>query len=77
MVYLELQGGKERGLDLGPQAGAAARVAAAQNARGDAPRSRPQAPRSTPEERAAHTAFVDVMLKDKALWRTLGFTLDA
>ena len=77
MVYLELQGGKERGLDLGPQAATAARLAADIKAGGYAPRPRPLARRSTAEERTAHAAFVDSVLKDKALWRTLGFALDA
>ena len=77
MVYLELQGGKERGLDLGPQAATAARLAADIKAGGYSPRPRPLPPRSTVEERVAHTAFVDKVLKDKALWRTLGFELEA
>jgi DNA polymerase-3 subunit epsilon len=75
MVYLELQGGKERGLDLGVQAGGGAQLAAVK-AHGHGPRPRPLAARSTAEERAAHIAFVDKTLKDKALWRTLGFPLD-
>src|SRR5579875_234759 len=74
MVYLELQGGKERGLDLGLQgSGAVHAMAAPQTAYG--PRPRPLAPRSTPEERAAHLAFVDRTLKETALWRTLGYPL--
>jgi DNA polymerase III subunit epsilon len=76
MVYLELQGGKERGLDLGPQAKAGAALAVVA-AGGYAPRPRPLPLRSTPEERAIHAAFVDKTLKEKALWRTLGFALDA
>ena len=76
MVYLELQGGKERGLDLGPQGRSGAQLAAA-TAGGYGPRPRPLQARSTAEERLAHVAFVDAMLKDKALWRTLGFALDA
>ena len=76
MVYLELQGGKERGLDLGPQSRAGGQLAAVR-AGGYGPRPRPLAPRSTADERAAHTAFVDRMLKDKALWRTLGLPLEA
>ena len=77
MVYLELQGGKARSLDLGPQAAAAARIAADIKAGGYGPRPRPLSARSSAEERSTHTAFVDKMLKDKALWRTLGFQLDA
>lgn len=76
MVYLELQGGKERDLDLGPQSGAASRQAAHVKAGAYGPRPVPLAARSTLEERAAHLAFVDGTLKDKALWRTLGFDLD-
>ena len=72
MVYLELQGGKERGLDLGPQAASAARLAADIQAGGYGPRPRPLAPRSSAEERAIHARFVDTVLKEKALWRTLG-----
>ena len=78
MVYLELQGGKERALDLSPTA----RKPVASQAAGEpvtlggyGPRPRPLAARSTLEERAAHLGFVDRMLKDRALWRTLG--LDA
>lgn len=67
MVYLELRGGKERGLDLGPvRASAAVITAAAVSSYG--PRPRPLAPLSTAEERAAHAEFVRAVLKDKALW---------
>jgi DNA polymerase III subunit epsilon len=66
-VYLELRGGRERGLDL---------AAAATRERADAasirgaygPRPRPLAPRSTEDERAAHAAFVQRALKDGAVW---------
>jgi len=68
MVYLELQGGKERGLDLAP-AGQVGLVAGGRPG-GYGPRPRPLAPRSTPEERAAHDAFVASVLKDKAVWLT-------
>jgi DNA polymerase-3 subunit epsilon len=71
MVYLELQGGKERGLDLAPVAKAKAETAAVA-AGGYGPRPRPLAPRSTEEERAAHSAFVAKALKDKAIWTKLG-----
>ena len=74
MVYLELQGGKERGLDLGgPKAASAAVAAEAIRIGGYGPRPRALPPQVSGEERSAHTAFVDNMLKDKALWRTLGF----
>jgi DNA polymerase-3 subunit epsilon len=69
-VYLELRGGKERGLDLsvakGPSIGATAVVRADYG-----PRPRPLLPRSTAAERAAHAAFILRALKDKAIWRGL------
>jgi DNA polymerase-3 subunit epsilon len=66
-VYLELCGGKERGLDLSPaKVVAAAAQAAARNAYGARPR--PLEPRSTAEERAAHLEFVTKTLKEKAIW---------
>lgn len=69
-VYLELQGGKERALDL--------TVATVRRATGPVatgpygPRPRPLAPRSTESERAAHEAFVRGTLKDKAIWLKFG-----
>jgi DNA polymerase-3 subunit epsilon len=69
MVYLELRGGKERGLDLRPAATASTAISAvAVTTYG--PRPRPLAPLSTAEERAAHAEFVRTVLKDKALWLT-------
>ena len=66
-VYLELRGGKERGLDLTPKSvPVAASVTASRTAYG--PRPRPLAPCSTDEERAAHAEFVRRALKDKAVW---------
>jgi DNA polymerase-3 subunit epsilon len=65
-VYLELQGGRERGLDLTPAAVKTAVALAKQAAYG--PRPRPLDPRSTDDERAAHAAFVKKALKDKAVW---------
>jgi DNA polymerase-3 subunit epsilon len=65
-VYLELKGGKERGLDFSPSQAQAAAVEIVKAAYGARPR--PLAPRSSDEERAAHVAFVRVALKDKALW---------
>jgi DNA polymerase III subunit epsilon len=74
LVYLELQGGKERALDLAPEAAPSGDlICAPVIAYGPRPRALPL--RSTPDERAAHAAFVDKTLKDKALWRTLGFEL--
>ena len=69
-VYLELRGGRERGLDLNVKARRgteAATVAAAYGAR-----PRPLAPRSTDAERARHAEFVNAVLKDKAIWRRFG-----
>ena len=65
-VYLELQGGRERGLDLAIAGTRRATEAATIVAY--APRPRPLAPRSTAEERAAHAAFVRDVLKDGAVW---------
>jgi DNA polymerase-3 subunit epsilon len=71
MVYLELQGGKERGLDLKPQANRTTRQSSLNTAGGYGPRPRPLEPRSTPEEREIHTRFVAEVLKDDALWLKL------
>jgi DNA polymerase-3 subunit epsilon len=69
-VYLELRGGKERGLDLTVSKGSAIGPAfAARAAYG--PRPRPLEPRSTAAERAAHLEFVRRALKDNAIWRGL------
>jgi DNA polymerase-3 subunit epsilon len=70
MVYLELQGGKERGLDLSPIRAAAAE-AGVTVVGGYGPRPRPLAPRTSEAERAAHAAFVAGVLKDKAIWTKL------
>ena len=67
-VYLELCGGKERGLDLSPAQTARAAAAAAGERVAYGARPRPLAPRSTDEERAAHLQFIAQTLKDKALW---------
>jgi DNA polymerase-3 subunit epsilon len=66
-VYLELRGGKERRLDLTPQAAPVSAAATAART-AYAPRTRPLAPRSTDDERAAHAEFVRRALKDKAVW---------
>ncbi|MFI4973764.1 MAG: DNA polymerase III subunit epsilon [Caulobacterales bacterium] len=69
-VYLELNGGRERGLDLTPTAAAAAvGMVAARAVYGARPR--PLAPASTDLERARHAAFVREVLKDGALWLQL------
>jgi DNA polymerase-3 subunit epsilon len=68
-VYLELQGGRERGLDLALVGARRAVEAAAAIVYG--PRPRPLAPRSTAEERAAHAAFIRDVLKEGAVWLEL------
>jgi len=69
-VYLELQGGRERGLELTPQTARETAAAAPKTQYGARPRILPA--RSTVEERAAHLEFIRVNLKDKALWLKLG-----
>jgi DNA polymerase-3 subunit epsilon len=69
-VYLELHGGRERGLDLG---GASAPEAISVVAAGSyVARPRPLAPLLTEAERAAHAVFLETALKDKSLWSKLG-----
>jgi DNA polymerase-3 subunit epsilon len=68
-VYLELRGGRERGLDLAIVGARRTVEAAAAVAYG--PRPRPLGPRSTAEERAAHAAFVRDVLKEGAMWLEL------
>jgi len=72
-VYLELCGGKERGLDFAPAAVRQDRSLAAERTVYGA-RPRPLAPRSTEAERAAHLEFVRDVLKDKALWLKHGLS---
>ena len=70
-VYLELSGGKERGLDLSPKAVVvAAALSAERTAYGSRPRS--LAPRSTEAERASHADFVKEILKGGGVWAGLG-----
>jgi DNA polymerase-3 subunit epsilon len=71
MVYLELQGGKERRLDLAPAQRASAPVQGV-TVTSYGVRPRPLEPRASEDERAAHAAFVSKVLKDKALWLKLG-----
>ena len=75
-VYLELRGGKERVLDLSsaPVAGRSAGVAVPTAAYG--PRPQPLALRSSPEEQAAHIAFLAKALKDRALWEAYGVRVE-
>ncbi len=65
-VYLELQGGKERGLDL--TAAVVRQAVGAAMAASYGSRPRPLTPRLNDTERAAHEAFVRDVLKDKAVW---------
>jgi DNA polymerase-3 subunit epsilon len=71
-VYLELHGGKERGLDLAPRPKAKAVAVEGVTVGGYGPRLRPLVSRVTEDERAAHQAFIAKTLKDKAIWATLG-----
>ncbi len=69
MVYLELQGGKERDLGLGQLN--SQEIARTAMAFAHPPRPRPMAPRSTDAERSAHATFVAKVLQDKAVWLKL------
>ena len=77
-VYLELRGGKERGLDFSRPAPerAASAAAAIANPVNHGQRPRPLAARSTEAERAAHEAFVRKTLKSAALWARFGVAVD-
>jgi DNA polymerase-3 subunit epsilon len=66
-VYLELLGGKERGLDL-EMVGARAAAAQSANHVSYGARPRPLVSHITSAEAEAHEAFVKKYLKDKALW---------
>jgi DNA polymerase-3 subunit epsilon len=70
MVYLELRGGRERGLEL--SAVKAERTKVQLDAGGYGPRPRDLAQRITDDERAAHAAFLDKVLKGKGVWAELG-----
>src|ERR1700761_873453 len=69
-VYLELQGGRERRLELTPTRQKTPVAQATLTAYG--PRPRPLAPRSTPAERDRHLDWVRATLKDKAIWLKAG-----
>ncbi len=71
-VYLELQGGKERGLDFSvqPKDGAKTILSVGPVAYGTRPN--PLAVRSTEAERETHARFVAKALKDKAIWYKTG-----
>jgi len=67
-VYLELQGGRERGFDLsigGARAPGQSDVVVVRNY---GPRPRPLAPRLTEVEHALHIAFIREALKEVAVW---------
>ncbi|OYW27795.1 MAG: DNA polymerase III subunit epsilon, partial [Caulobacter sp. 12-67-6] len=69
-VYLELQGGKERALELTAVVTAAMSAQLKAGAYGARPR--PLAPRSTEAEREVHVEWIKSTLKDKAVWVKLG-----
>ena len=65
-VYAELSGGRQAALAFGAAQGGRAALGVAGELMRERPR--PLAPRLTPQELAAHEAFVET-LGDKALWR--------
>jgi len=69
-VYLELRGGKERGLDL-TTVSRSSRAVAHVASGGYGPRPRPLPSRVTEAEREAHAAFVARVLKDGGVWGEL------
>jgi len=69
-VYLELQGGKERALELTAVITEAMAGQLQVGAYGLRPR--PLPPRSTEAERAVHVEWIQSTLKDKAVWVKLG-----
>ncbi len=66
-VYLELVGGRQRGLALAPVEAAA--QAKDEDRGGARQRPAPLAPRITPEEAARHAAFVASELGEGAIWK--------
>ncbi len=66
MVYLELRGGKERGLEL--TSVKAVRTPVQIETGGYGPRPRPLVPRITEAEAAAHADFLVTVLKGKGVW---------
>jgi DNA polymerase-3 subunit epsilon len=67
-VFLELQGGRERSLDLMHTSGGGAVSLAERRVYGARPR--PLSPRLTASEAAAHAAFVEKELKTGSIWLT-------
>ena len=68
-VYLELKGGKERVLDLSAARGP---MTAGFKPVSHGERPRPLPGRVSPEEAAAHVAFLQGQIKDLSLWRGYG-----
>ena len=68
MVYLELQGGKERGLDFTSHEADVGALTVG----GYGPRARPLPALSTEDERERHAAWIAATLKDKAVWAKTG-----
>ncbi len=68
MAYLELRGGRERAFDFANTAGGGANALSAQTPRRQRPT--PLAARITPEELAAHEAFIG-KLGENAIWKKL------
>jgi len=75
-VYLELKGGRERGLDLSPVT-TRPMIGSLGQVGGYGPRPRPLAPRATPEELAAHVAFIAGVFKDGGVWATFAVEVAA
>jgi len=75
-VYLELRGGKERVLDLSSAPVAGRDASGVIQAAAYGARPRPLAPRSTPDEQAAHVAFLAEVLKDRSLWDAYGVKIE-
>lgn len=73
-VYLELRGGKERALDLTSTRGGVAETAK-RATYGVRPRPLPSF--VTPDEDAAHIAFLKATIKDHSLWAGYGVTVEA
>jgi DNA polymerase-3 subunit epsilon len=67
-VYLELQGGRERGFDLSINGARSSAGPGAAAAREYGPRPRPLAARLTEAEHLLHAAFIRDALKDAAVW---------
>jgi len=71
-VYLELQGGKERGLDFTVEAKGGTKTLLSTGPVAYGTRPNPLDARSTEAEREAHAKFVAKALKDKAIWYKTG-----